>query len=153
MAQGLYAINCYMGTRWGENNPEDHVRYARNDLMGMVREDLWFDMARHELFRCAGYRYDTVEARGIFLVMANAQCEYRYPAKFEDEVLIRVSVTKLGRKSLTCTYEIVHAKTARSLAAGSTTQVFIGQDGHGLDIPEDLRLLFHSSNQATVDDE
>ena len=47
VAQGLYAINCYMGTRWGENNPEDHVRYARNDLMGLVREDLLFDMARH----------------------------------------------------------------------------------------------------------
>jgi adenylylsulfate reductase subunit A len=36
-----------MGTRFGENNPEDHVRYARIDLMGMVREDLLFDMARH----------------------------------------------------------------------------------------------------------
>ncbi|MEH6456564.1 MAG: FAD-binding protein, partial [Cocleimonas sp.] len=47
VAQGLYAINCYMGTRFGENKPEDHVRYARNDLMGMVREDLLFDMARH----------------------------------------------------------------------------------------------------------
>ncbi len=47
VAQGLYAINCYMGTRWGENNPEDHVRYARMDLMGMLREDLAFDMARH----------------------------------------------------------------------------------------------------------
>ncbi|MEJ2175461.1 MAG: FAD-binding protein, partial [bacterium] len=47
VAQGLYAINCYMGTRWGENNPEDHVRYARIDLMGLLREDLAFDMARH----------------------------------------------------------------------------------------------------------
>jgi len=47
VAQGLYAINFYMGTQWGENNPEDHVRYARNDLMGLVREDLAFDMARH----------------------------------------------------------------------------------------------------------
>ena len=47
VAQGLYAINCYMGMRWGENTPEDHVRYARNDLMGMVREDLAYDMARH----------------------------------------------------------------------------------------------------------
>jgi adenylylsulfate reductase subunit A len=47
VAQGLYAINCYMGTQWDENNPEDHVRYARNDLMGLVREDLAFDMARH----------------------------------------------------------------------------------------------------------
>ena len=47
VAQGLYAINCYMGMQWGENAPEDHVRYARNDLMGMVREDLAYDMARH----------------------------------------------------------------------------------------------------------
>ena len=47
VAQGLYAINCYMGMQWNENQPEDHVRYARNDLMGLVREDLGFDMARH----------------------------------------------------------------------------------------------------------
>jgi len=47
VAQGLYAINCYMGMQWGENQPEDHVRYARNDLMGLVREDLAYDMARH----------------------------------------------------------------------------------------------------------
>ncbi|HEU4351653.1 MAG TPA: adenylyl-sulfate reductase subunit alpha [Burkholderiales bacterium] len=47
VAQGLYAINCYMGMQWGENRPEDHVRYARNDLMGLVREDLGYDIARH----------------------------------------------------------------------------------------------------------
>ncbi len=47
VAQGLYAINCYMGMQWDENQPEDHVHYARNDLMGMVREDLAYDMARH----------------------------------------------------------------------------------------------------------
>ena len=47
VAQGLYAINCYMGMQWNENQPEDHVRYARNDLMGLVREDLGYDMARH----------------------------------------------------------------------------------------------------------
>jgi adenylylsulfate reductase subunit A len=47
VAQGLYAINCYMGMQWNENRPEDHVRYARNDLMGLVREDLGYDIARH----------------------------------------------------------------------------------------------------------
>ena len=47
VAQGLYAINTYMGMQWGENQPEDHVRYARNDLMGLVREDLGYDIARH----------------------------------------------------------------------------------------------------------
>ena len=47
VAQGLYAINCYMGMRWGQNEPEDYVRYQRNDLMGLVREDLGYDIGRH----------------------------------------------------------------------------------------------------------
>ncbi|MHB1353241.1 MAG: adenylyl-sulfate reductase subunit alpha [Thiobacillus sp.] len=47
VAHGLSAINCYMGMQWGENQPEDFVRYARSDLMGLVREDLIFDIARH----------------------------------------------------------------------------------------------------------
>jgi adenylylsulfate reductase subunit A len=47
VAHGLSAINCYMGMRWNENRPEDFVRYARGDLLGLVREDLIFDIARH----------------------------------------------------------------------------------------------------------
>lgn len=47
VAHGLSAINCYMGMRWGENQPDDFVRYVRGDLMGLVREDLVFDIARH----------------------------------------------------------------------------------------------------------
>jgi adenylylsulfate reductase subunit A len=35
-AQGLSAINTYIG----ENAPEDYVRMVRNDLMGIVSEDL-----------------------------------------------------------------------------------------------------------------
>ena len=47
VAHGLAAINCYMGMHWDENNPEDHVRYARADLLGLTREDLGYDNARH----------------------------------------------------------------------------------------------------------
>lgn len=47
VAMGLSAINCYMGMRWGENQPEDFVRYVRQDLMGLCREDLVYDIARN----------------------------------------------------------------------------------------------------------
>lgn len=47
VAMGLSAINCYMGMRWGQNQPEDFVRYVRQDLMGLCREDLVYDIARH----------------------------------------------------------------------------------------------------------
>ena len=47
VAMGLSAINCYMGMRWNQNKPEDFVHYVRNDLMGLSREDLVYDIARH----------------------------------------------------------------------------------------------------------
>jgi adenylylsulfate reductase, subunit A len=43
VAQGLSAINTYCG----ENDPADYVRYVRNDLMGIIREDLVYDVGRH----------------------------------------------------------------------------------------------------------
>ena len=43
VAQGLSAINTYVG----DNTPDDYVRMVRNDLMGIVREDLIFDLGRH----------------------------------------------------------------------------------------------------------
>lgn len=43
VAQGLSAINTYLG----KNSPEDYVRYVRKDLMGIIREDLVFDLGRH----------------------------------------------------------------------------------------------------------
>ncbi|HHD64733.1 MAG TPA: adenylyl-sulfate reductase subunit alpha [Desulfobulbaceae bacterium] len=43
VAQGLSAINTYIG----ENAIEDYVKMVRNDLMGVVREDLIYDLGRH----------------------------------------------------------------------------------------------------------
>ena len=45
--EGLSAINCYMGQRYGWNTPEDFVKYVVNDMMGLAREDLVYDVARH----------------------------------------------------------------------------------------------------------
>ena len=45
--EGLSAINCYMGMRWGWNTPENFVTYVVNDMMGLAREDLVYDVARH----------------------------------------------------------------------------------------------------------
>mgnify|MGYP003572785479 FL=1 len=43
VAQGLSAINTYVG----ENPIKDYVKMVRNDLMGVIREDLVYDCGRH----------------------------------------------------------------------------------------------------------
>jgi adenylylsulfate reductase subunit A len=47
VAMGLSAINEYLGLKDGENSLEDYVRYVKNDLMGIVRDDLVANIARH----------------------------------------------------------------------------------------------------------
>ena len=47
VAMVLSAINQYVGLRDGDNTLEDYVRYVRQDLMGISREDLVYNIARH----------------------------------------------------------------------------------------------------------
>ncbi|RUM33223.1 MAG: adenylylsulfate reductase subunit alpha, partial [Archaeoglobus sp.] len=51
VAQGLSAINTYMGMSgkviYGQHTPEEFVKYVTNDMMGIAREDLVYDIARH----------------------------------------------------------------------------------------------------------
>ena len=47
VAMGLSAINQYVDITSGNNTVVDYVNYVRNDLMGITREDLVYDIARH----------------------------------------------------------------------------------------------------------
>ncbi len=47
IAMGLSAINQYVGLREGDNTCEEYVNYVRQDLMGISREDLVYNIARH----------------------------------------------------------------------------------------------------------
>ncbi len=47
VAMGLSAINQYVGLKDGCNTVRDYVNYVRNDLMGITREDLVANIARH----------------------------------------------------------------------------------------------------------
>ncbi|MCK5137625.1 MAG: adenylyl-sulfate reductase subunit alpha [Bacteroidales bacterium] len=47
VAMGLSAINLYMGLKNGKNSVEDYVNYVKNDLMGIARDDLVANIARH----------------------------------------------------------------------------------------------------------
>jgi len=47
VAMGLSAINQYVGLCDGKNSVKDYVDYVRMDLMGITREDLVANIARH----------------------------------------------------------------------------------------------------------
>ena len=47
VAMGLSAINMYLGLKEGKNTLNDYVKYVKNDLMGIARDDLVANIGRH----------------------------------------------------------------------------------------------------------
>lgn len=47
VAMGLSAINLYLGLKDGKNSVEDYINYVKTDLMGIARDDLVANIARH----------------------------------------------------------------------------------------------------------
>ena len=47
VAMGLSAINLYLGLKNKKNTIADYINYVKNDLMGIARDDLVANIARH----------------------------------------------------------------------------------------------------------
>ena len=51
---------------------------------------IWMEVARVDLCKACGFSYRDMEREdGIFLAVAEAQCRYRSPAHFDDEVIVK----------------------------------------------------------------
>jgi acyl-CoA thioester hydrolase len=84
------------------------VRYAETDAMGIAyyaNYFVWFEVARCDWLRLRGQTYRQIEASGISLPVIDAHCEYRRPARYDDDVDIVVSVRLLSPVRLEFTYE------------------------------------------------
>src|SRR5258706_170665 len=74
------------------------VRYAETDQMGVAYYGnylTWFEVARVEWCKAAGFNYRDMERQdGALLVVAEATCRYRAPARLDDELAVRTLITK-----------------------------------------------------------
>lgn len=77
---------------------EVRVRYAETDAMGFVHHSryfVYFEMGRTELFRSQGGDYRRMEEAGLFLVIASAQCKYHAPARYDDVLTVRTTLSRM----------------------------------------------------------
>jgi acyl-CoA thioester hydrolase len=57
------------------------------------------------------------------VIIARAECDYRSPAQFGDELEVRLNVGEIGRSSFTLVYDIVLVGSERPIASGKTVMV------------------------------
>ena len=103
------------------------VRYAETDQMGVVYYSnflVWFEIGRAELLRQLGFDYKTMEVEDdCFIPVVEANCRYKAPARYDDELLITTHVSGVRSAVLKFRYRVVRVSDQQLLAEGETAHV------------------------------
>ena len=103
------------------------VRYAETDQMGVVYYSnflVWFEIGRVELLRQLGFDYKTMEIEDdCFIPVVEANCRYKAPARYDDELIISTVVTGVRGAVLKFRYRVARVSDQLLLAEGETTHV------------------------------
>lgn len=121
------------------------VSYGETDAMGVVYYANYlhlFERGRGELIRGLGFSYATVEERGIFLPVREANCRYLAPARYDEIIHIHTGLAAQSRASLSFVYEITNADQSAVLTRGSTQHAVVNATGKPVRVPEWLQALF-----------
>ncbi len=119
------------------------VRYAETDQMGVVyyaNYFVWMEIGRVELVRARGIDYKQLEeTEGLFLAVMEATCRYRYPARYDQEILIETRVLHANSRVIEFGYEIRSVDPERLLAEGSTKHLWLNRNWRPTRLPERYR--------------
>lgn len=121
------------------------VRYAETDKMGVVyyaNYMVWFEVARTNWLRDAGWSYREMEADGYLLPVLEAHCEYRQSARYDDEIDIRADGVKLSPVRVRFNYQVVRAADGQLLAEGHTVHAAIDANGKPCRLPARVQGMF-----------
>ena len=134
------------------DNPVDwvssslRVRYAETDQMGVVYYAnylIWFEVGRTDLCRKLGFAYREMEREdGLYLIVAEARCRYKAPARYDDELEVRTCLREQRKRVLIFGYEIYRQPDEELLAEGETVHVITDKNGRPRALPEKYRDVF-----------
>jgi acyl-CoA thioester hydrolase len=113
------------------------VRYAETDRMGLMHHAnylVYFEQARTELLRAHGVTYKDLEDQGFLLVLTKAAVRYKSPARYDDVLTLRTTVTRTTAVRIEHKYEVLRDGTL--LAEGETTLASVDRTGRLQALPD-----------------
>jgi len=124
------------------------VRFRDCDSMGHVNNAVFFTY--FEQCRLTFWRTITGEAAPLArVIVARAECDYRAPAYFGDQLEVGLDVGDVGGSSFVLLYELVNTATSRLLAQGRTVMVtYDYAAGKSTPIPPATRELLEQLKRA-----
>jgi YbgC/YbaW family acyl-CoA thioester hydrolase len=111
-----------------------HVQFSETDLAGIMHFSNYFKMmeeVEHAFFRSVGLsvsmQHDDIH---VGWPRVSAACEFFGPVKFEDQIELRLRVTRVGGKSFS--YEVDFLVQGQRVALGKMTSVCCAIDSGAL---------------------
>lgn len=123
------------------------VRYAETDRMGVVYYAnylVWFEVARADLLRTLGWTYREMEESGVSLPVIQAHCDYRAPARYDDEIVIHTEGWLRSPVRMEFAYRISRKADGVVSAEGMTMHAALGKDGRPCRLPARIRDAFNA---------
>jgi|BEDMetMinimDraft_2_1075160.scaffolds.fasta_scaffold02435_6 acyl-CoA thioester hydrolase, YbgC/YbaW family len=121
---------------------ELRIRLSETDALGIVYYSnyfVFFDIARIELLREIGIDSNYLNKSGINFVCSEACCKYLLPLEFDDLILIKTWIERLGKTSISYRHIIVKKKDNREAAHGFIRDVLVDNKKQPIQIPEYMR--------------
>lgn len=109
-----------------------YVRYVETDAMGIVHHTsyiVYFEEARSHYARERGSDYATFERSGFYLAVTEVNARYVKPARYGDQLRIRVWIETMRSRTATFGYEITGVQTGEVCVTGTTKHICITHDG------------------------
>ena len=116
--------------RYGECDPQQIVFNANYFA--------YFDVAMTELWRAAIGHYGAMMERGVDMVVAEASARFLGAARFDDDLQLEVSITRLGMTACTTRHRVL--RDGDPLVEGHMRHVFVDPTSfEKIPIPDWLR--------------
>jgi len=106
------------------------VRYGETDKMGFVYYGIYaqyYEVGRVELLRSLGISYKSLEDSGYELPVVSFKINYKRPAFYDDEIIIKTSISETPSSKITFDYECFNLD-GTLINNGQVVLVFVNRD-------------------------
>jgi acyl-CoA thioester hydrolase len=110
-----------------EHTTKIRVRYGETDQMGYMyygNYAQFFEVGRVEMLRSLGMTYASMEAMGIMMPVAEMTCKYLKPARYDEEISIKVMLDQMPGVKIHFRYEL-HNEQGELIHLAETLLVFV----------------------------
>lgn len=105
------------------------VRYGETDQMGFAYYGVYaqyYEVGRVELLRSIGISYKKIEAMGFALPVVNLNINYKKPAFYDDELIIKTTIKVMPTVKIIFDYETFN-ENGDLLNVGEVVLVFVNK--------------------------